>query len=518
MNLQPMHPPRDVTDELHEPSTNAPPRDVTDELHEPATNAPPGRSGYLTLGLTRLAFSRLNSYIVPNSEAIGACMSDSHHPTKKPRLAEVARLSRRLTCYVVLGICAYAAIQVAIEPFHIPSGSMAPTFRGNHRVAVCPRCGMENVIGRTIADVEDESDSRYYRKAFCENCGQLPLQVAKAPIVVGDKIIVNKTAYWMRSPERWELVVFRLLGTFFIKRVLGLPGEEIQIRNGDLYIDGRLERKDLAQARSMAMLVFDQEHAPKDGWHERWESSNGKSQSGIHVDGRKSPHMLTYRNFSLDNHKCEPIRDEYAYNAGLHADSVCVHDFLVTCDLQVSGGRGVLTLRLTDGQDCVEACLPVGEGGYAELFAFPTTQPEQSRKLSETAKRVSLQAGERRKLEFAFVDRRVTFAIDGDVWLTADLPEAKKRMGVERPFQVQADGVSATLESFKLHRDIHYGQQGINAVRGKSVRLGANQYFMLGDNSPNSEDSRFWPDDGCVNAECLVGSVLYVSRPTLQRR
>ena len=149
------------------------------------------------------------------------------------------------------------------------------------------------------------------------------------------------------------------------------------------------------------------------------------------------------------------------------------------------------------------------------MFAFPAAQPEQSRKLTESAKRVSLQAGERRKLEFAFVDRRVTLAIDGDIWLSADLPEAKKRPGVERPFQVQADGVSATLESFKLYRDIHYGQQGINAVRGKSVLLGANQYFMLGDNSPNSEDSRFWPDDGAVDASMLVGSVLNVRRGQL---
>lgn len=441
-------------------------------------------------------------------------MFSTSHPTKNPRIVGFARLSRRLACYVVLGVCVYAFLRVAVEPFHIPSGSMAPTLRGNHRVSVCPRCGMENVIGRAVADVEDETDPRYYRKAFCQNCGRLPLQVANAPVASGDKVFVNKTAYWLRAPERWELVVFRLLGTFFIKRIIGLPGESVEIRGGDLYVDGRLQRKTLERARAMSMLVFDHEHAPKDGWRERWVSPKDKASSFVHVDGRATVQSLSYRNFSLDSGKCESIRDEYAYNAGLHADSVDVHDFLVTCDIEIGAGRGSLTFRLQDGQDRVEALVPVGVGGAVELFSWPVKQPDQVRKLTESKGRPGLSAGSRQKLEFAFIDRRVTLAIDGDVWLTADLPEPAARVGVEEPFQVHADGVSATLHGFKLYRDIHYGQQGNNAVRGKAVRLGGNQYFMLGDNSPSSEDSRFWPDDGCVNADCLLGSVLYVNRPS----
>jgi signal peptidase I len=100
--------------------------------------------------------------------------------------------------------------------------------------------------------------------------------------------------------------------------------------------------------------------------------------------------------------------------------------------------------------------------------------------------------------------------VDGQVWLSADLPAAAKRQGVERPFQAQADGVQATLGHFRLYRDVHYGQQGNNAVRGKSVRLDADQYFMLGDNSSNSEDSRYWPDDGRVDRGSLIGPMIYV--------
>jgi hypothetical protein len=130
------------------------------------------------------------------------------------------------------------------------------------------------------------------------------------------------------------------------------------------------------------------------------------------------------------------------------------------------------------------------------------------RKLTDTNGNLSLRAKQRYRVEMAFVDRRLSLAVDGRVWLETDLPAVKKRRGVERPFQVQADGVQVSLQGFRLYRDVHYGQQGTNAVGGKVVRLGVDQYFMLGDNSPNSVDSRFWPDEGRVSFSTLIGPVM----------
>jgi signal peptidase I len=440
----------------------------------------------------------------------GRQMSDVPHIMKNPRIAKFARLSRRGACYGVLAICVYVFIHAAIEPFHIPSGSMAPALLGHHRVVACPDCGQRTAVGRVAADVNDKPEPRFYRKAFCQNCGYFPLPVAEAPVVAGDKIVVNKTAYWWRQPERWEIVIFRFLGTYFIKRVLGLPGEQVLIHDGDLYVNGQLQRKSLAETRSMALLVFDLELAPKRGWTERWESSaNFGWDKRILLDGRKSPCLASYRNYLVEARKCEPLRDEYAYNAGLHADSECVRDFMVETEVMIQEGRGALALRLCDGHDWVEVLLPVGESNPVELFAWPVEHAERMAKLAETRDFSALNTG-RHKVEFAFVDRRATLAVDGRTWLSADLPAAKKRAGVERPFQVQADGVLASLERFKLFRDVHYGQQGNNGVRGNAVLLGSNQYFMLGDNSPNSEDSRFWPDEGRVSGSLLVGSLLFV--------
>lgn len=59
----------------------------------------------------------------------------------------------------------------------------------------------------------------------------------------GESIIVNKIQYRFTSPKRFDVIVFRQNGNehsyYNIKRVIGLPGETVQIKDGLIYIDGR---------------------------------------------------------------------------------------------------------------------------------------------------------------------------------------------------------------------------------------------------------------------------------------
>lgn len=54
-----------------------------------------------------------------------------------------------------------------------------------------------------------------------------------------ERLIVNKLIYAIREPERGEVLVFHATPEKdYIKRVIGLPGEQVEVRGGQLYIDG----------------------------------------------------------------------------------------------------------------------------------------------------------------------------------------------------------------------------------------------------------------------------------------
>ena len=63
----------------------------------------------------------------------------------------------------------------------------------------------------------------------------------------GDKIIINKIAYLRDEPERFDVIVFSQSknghGYYNIKRVIGLPGETVEIINGAVYINGEKLRE-----------------------------------------------------------------------------------------------------------------------------------------------------------------------------------------------------------------------------------------------------------------------------------
>lgn len=56
-----------------------------------------------------------------------------------------------------------------------------------------------------------------------------------------DRMIVDKLSYRFKEPERFEIVIFHApLEKDYIKRVIGLPGEHVQVKDNRLYIDGEV--------------------------------------------------------------------------------------------------------------------------------------------------------------------------------------------------------------------------------------------------------------------------------------
>lgn len=66
----------------------------------------------------------------------------------------------------------------------------------------------------------------------------------------GQEVLINRVAYNMSSPKRGDVIVFKPNGNqnthFYIKRVIGLPGETVQIAGGKVFINGEVLKSDVS--------------------------------------------------------------------------------------------------------------------------------------------------------------------------------------------------------------------------------------------------------------------------------
>lgn len=59
----------------------------------------------------------------------------------------------------------------------------------------------------------------------------------------GDNLMVDKLSYRFKDPERFDIIVFpyeHQENTYYIKRIIGLPGETVQVQDGKIYINGEV--------------------------------------------------------------------------------------------------------------------------------------------------------------------------------------------------------------------------------------------------------------------------------------
>lgn len=83
----------------------------------------------------------------------------------------------------------------------------------------------------------------------------------------GDILILNKLHYRLKNPKRFEVVAVKYKDTkYFIKRVIGLPGETIVYRDGILYVNGEVveEKFKTTTTADFSLEVLGYETIPED--------------------------------------------------------------------------------------------------------------------------------------------------------------------------------------------------------------------------------------------------------------
>lgn len=70
---------------------------------------------------------------------------------------------------------------------------------------------------------------------------QIPSGSMENTIMTGDRVFGNRLAYKFSDPERFDIIIFKYPddeSQLFIKRIIGLPGETVEIHDGNIYING----------------------------------------------------------------------------------------------------------------------------------------------------------------------------------------------------------------------------------------------------------------------------------------
>lgn len=496
----------------------------------------------------------------PNTLNLVTAMPERDQQTAAPQLRHEGGLRYVVESLLSLAIAVLLVRSFAVEGYIISTGSMAPYLLGYHKQVVCPDCRYSFAAG---VPVDESYETR--GPVPCPNCGQTQIDLEHVPRNEGDQLLVQKLAYQFRRPKRWEVVVFQNPSRpiqAYVKRVVGLPGEAIQVIAGDVFINGELVRKDLSEQLSTRIAICSQQHRPAGLDDLRWQADEPwqMQANGFELQNPKHERVRSQRDpqRSAQSESFEIVRasavqeqnddaateprfvwvnyrgdapqrdgtkspkasgpkwpaDDYAYNGLSERSSrYWSRDLMTSMQLELHSGRGEFILVMHDGWQAYELRLSA-DARELSLNVVGDEEPLHATKLeSQLWRRPML-------LEMSLFDRQILVALDGKTIFSQKLPlrtnEGLAVGGSEAgpvPVRFGANDLHVSVRDLVLYRDVYYTRGDAKHGVKEPHQLGDDEYFFLGDNSPVSLDSRSW-SDAVVQDHMLLGKPFMVHLPS----
>ncbi len=203
-----------------------------------------------------------------------------------------------------------------------------------------------------------------------------------------------------------------------------------------------------------------------------------------------------------------PVNDFYGYNsADQQQQPAVVRDLMWSGRVQVFGGRGEFRIEMSTGPRDFAAVFDFDRHDV-RLHVGEQQEPAITGNLPLALKRDGA------TVEMSLFDQQVMVAVNGVPVLPTFTFETPPGSRVTRhPVRFGAQGLDVDVDKIRLYRDVHYTAQQTRHGVAQPCQLGKDEFFVLGDNSPVSHDSRRW-EVAAMPRHLLVGKPFLVHLPS----
>ncbi|MEW6073092.1 MAG: signal peptidase I [Planctomycetota bacterium] len=316
---------------------------------------------------------------------------------------------------------------------------------------------------------------------------------------VFDRVLVDKLSMRFRDPRRFEIVVFKHpleRSRIMVKRLVGMPGEDLRIVHGDLWTRPGasaewtiLRRPPAVQAQMWKALDLDD--PPRSSWRVA-AGGTGWRTRGREIEAL-GPGRVDFRagqriqDGYLDGYP-DSLRDairRYNRNNGGHD----VGDLRVTGEIRAAADLGSLTIELSEGPRRYELVVP-GPAAPPDALAVLRMRGGASAAEPPVERFVPFRLPAGRRVSFAGenLDDRLALEVDGELLAALDVPPAD---GLPATLSLALAGGGADLADLQVWRDVYYQPEDRREATW-AVSIPPGEYVMLGDNTQDSADGRDW--------------------------